>query len=100
LDWPFSRLEGPFRFQTTRGSVGTNAVAVRKHPRFRGAATLRGVSGIRYGAREADGRAQKVDGFNDIIVGTDGLYTALPNFDMTTGLGTLDVGAKLAVIPH
>lgn len=46
------------------------------------------------------GATQKVDGFNDVIVGTDGLYTALPYFDMTTGLGTLDVGAKLAVVPH
>ena len=27
-------------------------------------------------------------GFNDITVGTNGLYTALPGYDLTTGLGT------------
>jgi subtilase family serine protease len=29
--------------------------------------------------------------FNDIQVGTDGIYTALPGWDYTTGLGTWDI---------
>ena len=33
-------------------------------------------------------------GFHDIIVGGNGLYTALPGYDLTTGLGTFDI-AKL-----
>ena len=41
-------------------------------------------------------RAQ--DGFRDILVGTNGLYTALPNFDYTTGLGSIDIAAKAAAI--
>lgn len=46
------------------------------------------------------GVTQKVDGFNDVLVGTNGLYTALPYYDFTTGLGTLDLVAKHASIPH
>lgn len=30
-------------------------------------------------------------GFHDILVGGDGLYTALPGYDYTTGLGSFDV---------
>jgi hypothetical protein len=33
--------------------------------------------------------------FHDILSGTNGLYTALPKYDYTTGLGSLDV-ARLA----
>jgi subtilase family serine protease len=41
-----------------------------------------------------------VDGFNDVLLGSNGLYTALPYYDFTTGMGTFDVAAKNAVIPH
>ena len=44
--------------------------------------------------------AQKVDGFNDVLVGANGLYTSLPYYDFTTGLGTLDVGQKQPLLPH
>jgi subtilase family serine protease len=30
-------------------------------------------------------------GFHDIILGGNGLYTALPGYDLTTGLGTFDI---------
>jgi pseudomonalisin len=46
------------------------------------------------------GVTQKVDGFNDILVGTDGLYTAVPDYDFTTGLGSLDLGQKQPLLPH
>jgi subtilase family serine protease len=46
------------------------------------------------------GLTQQVDGFNDVLTGTDGLYTALPDYDFTTGLGSLDVGAKQPLLPH
>jgi hypothetical protein len=35
-------------------------------------------------------------GFHDIILGADGLYTALPGWDTTTGLGTLWVSETAA----
>ena len=34
-----------------------------------------------------------VPGFHDITVGTNGIYTALPGYDYTTGLGSWDVAA-------
>ncbi|HEY0395963.1 MAG TPA: S53 family peptidase [Candidatus Elarobacter sp.] len=34
---------------------------------------------------------QTLGGFHDIITGGNGLYTALPGYDYTTGVGTLDV---------
>lgn len=46
------------------------------------------------------GLTQKEDGFNDVLTGANGLYTSLPGYDFTTGMGTLDVGAKWAVMPH
>lgn len=46
------------------------------------------------------GLTQKVDGFNDVLTGANGLYTSLPNFDFTTGMGTLDVGQKQPLLPH
>jgi subtilase family serine protease len=46
------------------------------------------------------GLTQKVDGFNDVLTGVNGLYTSLPYYDFTTGLGTLDVGQKLPLLPH
>lgn len=38
-------------------------------------------------------------GFHDIIVGANGLYTALPGYDYVTGLGTFDVAAYNATLP-
>lgn len=38
------------------------------------------------------------DGFHDVLTGANGAYTALPNYDYTTGLGSFDVKAKNAVI--
>lgn len=32
-------------------------------------------------------------GFNDITVGTNGIYTALPGYDLTTGIGSYNVAA-------
>ncbi|HEY1961289.1 MAG TPA: S53 family peptidase [Rhizomicrobium sp.] len=46
------------------------------------------------------GVTQLVDGFNDVLTGANGLYTSLPYYDFTTGLGTLDVTAKKAAVPH
>jgi subtilase family serine protease len=43
---------------------------------------------------------QLLDGFHDILTGANGAYTALPDYDYTTGLGTFDVTQKKAVIPH
>ncbi len=37
-------------------------------------------------------------GFHDIIVGTNGLYTALPGYDYVTGLGTFDIAAYNAAL--
>lgn len=31
-------------------------------------------------------------GFHDVVVGTNGLYTALPGYDYTTGIGSLEAG--------
>jgi subtilase family serine protease len=45
------------------------------------------------------GTTRPVDGFHDVLTGADGLYTALPNFDFTTGLGTFDVHATNARLP-
>jgi hypothetical protein len=30
-------------------------------------------------------------GYHDIILGGNGLYSALPGYDLTTGLGTFDI---------
>ncbi len=46
------------------------------------------------------GATQKIDGFNDVLAGANGLYTSLPYFDFTTGMGTLDVGQKQPLLPH
>jgi pseudomonalisin len=36
--------------------------------------------------------------FHDILMGTNGLYTALPKYDYTTGMGSLDVARLAAAI--
>ncbi|HEX3464453.1 MAG TPA: S53 family peptidase [Candidatus Elarobacter sp.] len=41
---------------------------------------------------------QALGGFHDIITGGNGLYTALPGYDYTTGLGTLDLSVMSAQI--
>jgi pseudomonalisin len=37
-------------------------------------------------------------GFHDILVGGNGLYTALPGYDYTTGMGSFDISATSAII--
>ncbi|MGH7736632.1 MAG: S53 family peptidase [Candidatus Tyrphobacter sp.] len=45
------------------------------------------------GTRQTGPPAWQPDGgFHDILIGADGLYTALPGYDYTTGLGSFDVG--------
>jgi subtilase family serine protease len=44
------------------------------------------------------GAWELIGGFHDILTGTNGLYTALPRYDMTTGLGSFDVSKTNAVI--
>ena len=36
--------------------------------------------------------------FHDVLQGTNGLYTALPKYDYTTGLGSLDIARLNAAI--
>jgi hypothetical protein len=38
-------------------------------------------------------------GFHDIILGANGLYTALPGYDLVTGLGSFDVSKLSAALP-
>ena len=51
-------------------------------------------------ASAAGSLTEPVDGYHDVLTGANGLYTALPFYDYTTGLGTFDVTQKKAVIPH
>ncbi|HWA90314.1 MAG TPA: S53 family peptidase [Rhizomicrobium sp.] len=44
--------------------------------------------------------ATKVDGFNDVLTGANGLYSSLPYYDFTTGMGSLDLGLKQPLLPH
>jgi pseudomonalisin len=44
------------------------------------------------------GAWELVGGFHDILTGTNGLYTALPRYDMTTGLGSFDVSKTAGAI--
>jgi subtilase family serine protease len=46
------------------------------------------------------GLTQKVDGFNDVLTGANGLYTSLPYYDFTTGMGSLDIAQKQPLLPH
>jgi len=41
---------------------------------------------------------EMIGGFHDILSGANGLYTALPRYDYTTGLGSFDVTRTNAVI--
>jgi subtilase family serine protease len=36
---------------------------------------------------------QVIDGYHDVVTGSNGAYTALPGYDYTTGMGTLDIAA-------
>jgi pseudomonalisin len=38
-------------------------------------------------------------GFHDILLGSNGLFLALPGYDYTTGLGSLDIAAFNATLP-
>ncbi len=51
-----------------------------------------------YNGATAEPSAASPTGFHDIILGANGLYTALPGFDLTTGLGTFDISAMNAAI--
>lgn len=44
------------------------------------------------------GAWEMIGGFHDILTGSNGLYTALPGYDMTTGLGSFDVSKVDAAI--
>lgn len=41
---------------------------------------------------------QMIGGFHDILSGSNGLYTALPKYDYTTGLGSIDIARLNAEI--
>ena len=36
--------------------------------------------------------------FHDILQGTNGLYTSLPHYDYTTGLGSFDIAKLYAAL--
>jgi subtilase family serine protease len=38
--------------------------------------------------------------FHDVLAGTNGLYTAKPNYDYTTGMGTIDIARLYAALGH
>jgi len=66
-------------------ALGTWARAISINPKL-------GFASIRlYGLYDGTGvvGSYPVGGFHDIILGTDGLYSALPGYDLNTGLGTL-----------
>lgn len=44
------------------------------------------------------GAWELIGGFHDILTGSNGLYTALPRYDYTTGLGSFDVSKTSAII--
>jgi subtilase family serine protease len=52
-----------------------------------------------YATGAASGGVPAVAAFHDIIVGTNGAFTALPGWDFTTGLGTFDITAVAAKLP-
>lgn len=52
-----------------------------------------------YAGSTAAPNAASPVGFHDIILGANGLYTALPGYDLTTGLGTFDISKFNAALP-
>ncbi|HEY9086026.1 MAG TPA: S53 family peptidase [Candidatus Tyrphobacter sp.] len=44
------------------------------------------------------GAWELIGGFHDILTGTNGLYTSLPRYDYTTGLGSFDVSKTSGII--
>ena len=52
-----------------------------------------------YAGATAAPSAASPAGYHDIILGANGLYTALPGYDLVTGLGTFDVSAFNAALP-
>jgi pseudomonalisin len=49
-------------------------------------------------ANTSTGALPSVKGFHDIILGVDGIYSAAPGWDYTTGLGTFDISAVNALV--
>ena len=49
-------------------------------------------------ANPATGDLNATPGFHDIIAGTNGLYSATPGWDYTTGIGSIDVAALIAAL--
>jgi pseudomonalisin len=49
-------------------------------------------------ANPATGDLNATPGFHDIIAGTNGLYSATPGWDYTTGIGSIDVAPLIAAL--
>lgn len=49
-------------------------------------------------ANPATGDLNATPGFHDVIAGTNGLYSATPGWDYTTGIGSIDVAALNAAL--
>ncbi len=77
------------RLQTSYGNT-LGFAAPRLYAGYPAVGTLGNPSGL----------TEKEDGFNDVLTGANGLYTSLPGYDFTTGMGTLDVGQKQPLLPH
>lgn len=43
---------------------------------------------------------QMIGGFHDVLSGTNGVYTAAPRYDYTTGMGSIDITAMSGAIGH
>ncbi len=53
---------------------------------------------LRNAANPATGDLNATPGFHDVIAGTNGLYSATPGWDYTTGIGSLDVAPLIAAL--
>lgn len=62
-----------------------------------GVAVLR-FYGLYNAANPATGDLNAPPGFHDVIAGTNGLYSATPGWDYTTGIGSLDVAPLIAAL--
>jgi pseudomonalisin len=49
-------------------------------------------------ANPSTGGTKAVPGFHDVIAGTNGLYSAAPGWDYTTGIGSLDVAPLIKAL--
>lgn len=52
-----------------------------------------------YALDTAGGPGSTAAGFNDIVLGSNGLYVATPGWDNTTGFGSMDISAINAALP-